>query len=80
MRRAPSPLRRPIIASTRARTCSFFCSRRALGHQRVLPVAQRAVFFLQLSADAEELVEPFLEPLQLEIEAMILWSLFTPRI
>ena len=41
---------RPIMASTRARTCSFFCSEtRALGGQRFLPLPQRPVLLLDLA-------------------------------
>ena len=41
---------RPIMASTRARTCSFFCSKAgALGGQRLLPLPQRPVLLLDLA-------------------------------
>jgi hypothetical protein len=36
-----------------------------------LPLPQRSVFFLQLSADDDELFEPLLEASQFEVEAVI---------
>ena len=45
--------------------------RGTLRHQRILPMPKRFVFFLQVSANDDELFEALLEALQLEVEAMI---------
>jgi len=60
--------RRPIIASTRARTCSFFCSRLRARHERVLPLAQGAVFFLELADGGDEFVDAPFEPFQFGVD------------
>jgi hypothetical protein len=52
---------RPIIASTRARTCSFTQQAGAFD-ERFLPLAQGAIFFLDL-ADGRDKVFALLEPL-----------------
>jgi hypothetical protein len=45
--------------------------RGTLRRQRILTLPQRSIFFLQLSANDDELFETFFEAPQLEIETMI---------
>ena len=79
--RAGSPLahapcsrvfRRPIMASTRARTCSFLCRRLARSPARVSCRAQRAVLVLQLLHDRQQFLDALLEARELEIELLFL--------
>ena len=61
---------RPIIASTRARTCSFFCISVARSAESVSWRWRSAlVLFLELRDHADQLVEAALEALELAFQA-----------
>ncbi len=60
---------RPIIASTRVRTCSFLCSSEgAFRGKRFVSLTQRAVLFLQVFDGGDELFDALGKSHQLEIE------------